>query len=130
MAIRRCCGTAQCRGATADASAYHLHFRTASLARFYACFGQAKADMKDLVSMVRAAAPSPAHAPALSGPRGPLAHTPVSRAVHDAEEMLAAMRRCVRALLKTFRALFRLPVALPKKGPIWPCFRPSPVAIS
>ena len=62
--------------------------------------------MKDLVSMVRAAAPgpgpyapSPAHTAALSGPRGgPVAHTPVSRAVQDAEEMLAAMRRCVRAL--------------------------------
>ena len=75
--------------------------------------------MKDLVSMVRAAAPapgpyapSPAHAPALTGPRGgpgPVAHTPVSRAVQDAEEMLAAMRRCVRALFYTlFRALFGL----------------------
>ena len=69
--------------------------------------------MKDLVSMVRAAAPGPGpyapyapspahtHTAALAGPRGgagPVAHTPVSRAVQDAEEMLAAMRRCVRAL--------------------------------
>jgi hypothetical protein len=80
------------------------HFYTTS------CLRQAKADMKDLVSMVRAAAPAPGpyapspahtHAAALAGPRGgpgPVAHTPVSRAVQDAEEMLAAMRRCVRAL--------------------------------